>query len=440
MDFLTADIKKLYRKYLFASLSGAVVTSIYAFIDTIAVGQAEGPAGSAAMAVISPVFSISTFVGMLAGIGGSVLMTTAKGEGAEEKGNAYFSASLLLLFLLTAVLWLAFLLFPKSIFMFFGADESLIGLVLSYAKWIVWFFPMFTAIIYLSIVLRNDGAPTLVTASMIFGGCFNAFGDWFFVFPMGMGIEGAGIATVLGTSLQVLLMCTHFLRKRCGLRFVRPFSLTRALRKIIALGFSTSVLDLGVMVLNILINNQIMRYGNETALAVYGVMLTLAALLQLLFCGVGQAIQPIVSANYGAEQLGRIRALWRRSLVTTLIMQLLFTAFCFFFPTQTVRIFMAATPEALAAAPGIFRPYSLAFLSLGLTVLVTYYLQAMKYGRASMIFSLARSVLVSGLLILLLPLWLGITGVWVAIPLAEMLVAIPALAYVARIHRRDFVA
>ena len=90
MDYLTSSTKALYRKYLIASLGSALVITIYSFVDTIAVGQSEGPAGTAAMAVISPVFGILVFLGILFGIGGSVLMNNAKGEGNEEKGNAYF--------------------------------------------------------------------------------------------------------------------------------------------------------------------------------------------------------------------------------------------------------------------------------------------------------------------------------------------------------------
>ena len=97
MDYLTSSTKALYRKYLIASLGSALVITIYSFVDTIAVGQSEGPAGTAAMAVISPVFGILVFLGILFGIGGSVLMNNAKGEGNEEKGNAYFTMALLLM-------------------------------------------------------------------------------------------------------------------------------------------------------------------------------------------------------------------------------------------------------------------------------------------------------------------------------------------------------
>ena len=113
-------------------------------------------------------------------------------------------------------------------------------------------------------------------------------------------MDGAAIATVTGTTTQVLIMASHFFSKKCHVRFVKPFDLVKAFRKIISIGFGTGIIDLGTVILSILINNQIMKYGSTAALAIYGVIVTIASLLQSLFSGVGQAIQPLVSANYGA--------------------------------------------------------------------------------------------------------------------------------------------
>ena len=132
MDLITSDIKQLYKKFLIASITSALATSVYTFVDSIAVGQAEGPTGSAAMAAISPFYGIMVFLAILCGIGGSVLMSKARGGGNMEKGNAYFTASILLMGLLTAAAWVAFGLFYKQIFMFFGADEALMPKVMDY--------------------------------------------------------------------------------------------------------------------------------------------------------------------------------------------------------------------------------------------------------------------------------------------------------------------
>ena len=430
MDFITGDIKQLYRKFLTASMASAMVMSIYSFVDTIAVGQSEGPAGAAAMAVITPLYGVLIFLGILCGVGGSVLYGNARGEGKEEKANALFTAATGLMLFLILFVWIIFALFHQQIFTFFGADAELMPKVMKYARWLIWFLPVFILPTFISSFIRNDGAPGLAMAAVIIGGCVNIFGDWFFVFPLGLGMTGAAMATVLGTSVQVIIMCIHFFTKKCTLRMVKPNHVKPAICQTLGIGFGASVLDLGTVILSIIMNNQIMRYGDTNALAVYGVVATITSLFQALYCGVGQAIQPIVSANCGAMQADRIKQVWKMSLTTVIVLGIGFTAVGELFPTQIVRLFMDVTPEVLTVAPGIIRPFFLLFLFLGITVLATYHLQSIMHGRMSMMIAVLRSVVISGLLIYILPLVMGILGVWVAMPISELIVAVIAMLYV----------
>ena len=432
MDFITGDIKQLYRKFLTASMASAMVMSIYSFVDTIAVGQSEGPAGAAAMAVITPLYGVLIFLGILCGVGGSVLYGNARGEGKEEKANALFTAATGLMLFLILLVWIIFALFHQQIFTFFGADAELMPKVMEYARWLIWFLPVFILPTFISSFIRNDGAPGLAMAAVIIGGCVNIFGDWFFVFPLGLGMTGAAIATVLGTSVQVIIMCIHFFTKKCTLRIVKPNHVKPAICQTLGIGFGASILDLGTVILSIIMNNQIMRYGNTNALAVYGVVATITSLFQALYCGVGQAIQPIVSANCGAMQADRIKQVWKMALTTVIVLGIGFTAIGELFPTQIVRLFMDVTPEVLVAAPGIIRPFFLLFLFLGITVLATYHLQSIMHARMSMMVAVLRSVVISGLLIYILPLFVGVWGVWIAMPISELIVAAVALVYINR--------
>lgn len=435
MDLIKADVKQLYRKYLLASVTSALVMSIYTFVDTIAIGQSEGPIGAAAMAVITPFFGVLIFIATLVGIGGSVLTTNARGEGDREKGDAYFTVSLLLMGIFVIAVWAVFVLFHEPIFTFFGADSELMPKVMEYAIWIISTIPVFMTPVFISAFIRNDGAPALTMKAVIIGGCMNVFGDWLFVFPLGMGIAGAAAATLLGTSVQLAVMCSHFFTKRCTLRLVIPQRAMQAVRSILNIGIGASILEVGTIFLSIVMNNQIMRYGDTTALAVYGVIGTMCTLFQAIFRGVGQAIQPIVSANCGAGQTERIKETWRLSLGTVIVLGIVFTAIGELLPVQIVRLFIDATPEVISAAPGIIRPFFLVFLFLGITVLSTYYLQSNMHGRMSTIIAILRSIAISGLLLFVLPIFMDILGVWLAMPIAELTVAIIALFYINRTHK-----
>lgn len=248
------------------------------------------------------------------------------------------------------------------------------------------------------------------------------FGDWLFVFPLGMGIEGAAIATVIGTSVQVLIMFSYFLRKKCRLKFVRPNHIGKGIQKTIAIGFSAGVLELSSVIIPVLINNQIRHYGSNTELAVYGVLASITPLFQALYGGVGQTIQPLISTNRGAGNKERVFDFWHKSLVTTVIFGSIFLLIGEIFPVQVVRLFVDASPAALQATSAIFRRYFLFMLPLGITIISTYYLQAIVEEKRSTLIAILRMVLFC-ITVFTLPVLWGLNGLWLALPCSEIITA-----------------
>ena len=433
MNFLTDDIRSLYRKMLIPSLTGAVVMSIYSFVDTIAVGQSEGAPGAAAMAVIAPVYGLMVFLGLLCGIGGSVMMSVARGKGNVEKGDAWFTGSVMLVIILTGIAWSAMNIFRENIFYFFGANDEIIGKTTEYGQWIVWFMPIFVFTMFIASFIRNDGAPKLVMAAVVTGGCINMFGDWFLVFPMKMGMTGAALATVIGTSVQAIIMGCYFFPKRCHLRIAKPHHVLRGFRRVLQIGIGASLLDLGTIIIGIIMNRQILNYGSTTELAVFGVIATILSLFQALFCGVGQAIQPLVSSNYGAGQDERYQKIWKYSLATVIALGLFFCLLGECLPVAITKLFVSDAPEVFEAAPLAFRLFFPMFLFLGVVVNADYYLQSVMKEKQSVAIGLMHSVVLSGLFCVALPKVLGMTGVWLAIPLADMLTALVGLIFAKKI-------
>lgn len=423
MDLLREKIGKLYLKFLFPSLFSALVTTIYSFVDTIAIGQGVGADGAAACAIIYPIMGVASLFGFLCGIGGSVRYGKARGEDAYEKADAYYTASLILVAGLTLLVWPLTVLFQRQIFTLFGASETLLPLVLEYGSWIVWTFPAFILSAYLTCMVRCDGAPNVVMAAVIAGGVFNVFGDWFLVFPMGMGMAGAAIATAGGTIIQLLVLVGFLFTKKCTLKPVLPWKLTTAFFKSVTAGFSACVLEFAFIVLTCILNNQIMRYGGETALSVFGVVLSCSGMFQHMYTGVGQAIQPIATTNFGAGRAERIASLRRISQWTVIGMGICFMLTGILFPTQIIRFFVDATPEVLEAAPGIMRIYFISFLFMGVNIWATFYFQSVMRTRTSTVLTVLRGIVISALLLYLLPVWLGIDGVWWAMVLTEGIVA-----------------
>lgn len=250
MDLLTSDVKKLYRHYLGPALSAAIVTSVYSFVDMI---QGLGPDGAAAFSIATLIYGFASFLGLLFGIGGSMYLGKARGEGKMGKSNAYFSASLLLTILFTILVWIGFIVFSEKIHLVFGANKTLMPLVKEYADLIIWTMPLFIFSPYLSCVVRADGSPNRVMVVVTIGGVFNVFRDWFFVFPMQWGMTGTALATILGTVIQFVILCSHFFSKNCLLKVVKPFRLIRACHNIFITGFSAGLIDIAYIILTIIL-------------------------------------------------------------------------------------------------------------------------------------------------------------------------------------------
>lgn len=415
-----------FRKYLVASVGSSLAISIYSAVDTIAIGKSEGANGAAALAVILPIFGVAIFVGILFGVGGSVIMTNLKAQGKENEGNEYFTASLVNILIITIIIWIIFVIFQINILKFFGADESILNTTFKYTKWISLFLPAFIIPTFLSSFIRNDNAPNLALFAVLIGGAFNIFGDWFFVFPLGLKIEGAALATVLGTLIQFLIMLFHFFSKKNTLRIIKIKKFFKKTKKIILIGIGASVIDLGIVIISILMNNQILLYGSVSDLAVYGVIASVGSFFQAIFSGIGQAEQPLVSTSYGSGNLSKVNLFLTYSVITSIIFGLLFTLIGEILPIQLLSLFVTPNKELIEVAPDIIRIFYLVYLVLGINIVLIYFLQSILKDKYSILVTVLRLFVFNSVLILLLPTLFGIVGLWIAQPLAEFLTFICA--------------
>lgn len=426
MDFLNGRIKTIYFKYLSAAFGSALITSIYSIVDMAMVGQYHGPEGSAALAVVAPVWNIIYSLGLLMGIGGSVLFSTVRGkaDGSIGESNEYFTASVIGSVILAGAIWLIIIFFDRNLMVIFGAQGNTLTLAREYVLPVKAAIPFFLFNQMLAAYLRNDKNPALATGAVLAGGIFNIFGDYFFVFICDMGAFGAGLATAIGSALSFLVMLSHFFTKKNTLRLVRPEGLVRKLKKITATGFSTFFIDVAMGILTILFNRQIMVYLGTNALSVYGVIVNISTFVQCCAYSVGQASQPIISTNFGAGRGDRIRETLKYALGTVAVFSIFWTAVTTALPNAFIGIFMSPTPEVLEIAPGIMRCYGISFLLLPLNVFSTYYFQALMKPKTAFMASVARGLVISGILIYLLPAVFSGNAIWFAMPVTELAVAV----------------
>lgn len=438
MDFLNGRIKPMYLKYLSAAFGSAMITSIYSIVDMAMVGQYQGPSGTAALAVVAPVWNIIYSLGLLMGIGGSVIFSTKRGGENDRAGdeNQYFTVAVIGSVILSLLAWVGVLAADRPILRFFGADDSLLLLAREYMLPIKFVFPFFLFNQMLAAFLRNDKNPGLATLGVLCGGIFNVFGDYLFVFTFDMGIFGAGLATAIGSAISFVIMLTHFWSRKNSLAFVRPENIWRKFQEILVTGFSTFFIDVAMGILTVLFNRQIMKYLGASALAIYGPIINVSTFVQCCAYSVGQASQPLISTNYGAGKGERIRETLRCALWTAAFFGVFWTALSLLSPNLYIQIFMNPTAEILEMAPGIIRCYALSFLLLPLNIFSTYYFQAILQPKAAFFVSVSRGLVISGILILMLPVVAGANTLWLAMPITELLVMFYAVSRIRMYTKR----
>lgn len=436
MDLLQGKIKKVYFKYLSAAFGSALISSIYSIVDMAMAGQYQGPDGTAALAVVAPIWNIIYSLGLLMGIGGSVLLSAAKGSGKEKKQNEYFSTALIGTLILALVSWLVIIFFDTQLLQFFGAEETLLPLAKQYLFPVKFAIPLFLFNQMLAAFLRNDNAPALATIAVLSGGIFNVFGDYFFIFVLDMGIMGAGLATAIGALITFLIMLYHFFTTKNTLKFVRTKGIIKKMRHITVTGFSTFFIDVAMGILTVLFNRQIVKYLGTDALAIYGVIVNISTIVQCCAYSVGQAAQPIISINFGAKKWSRIRETLKYAIYTVFVFGILWTALICAVPNGLIRVFMRPTDEIYRIAPYIMRSYGLSFILLPINIFSTYYFQSLMKPAASFFISVARGLVISGVLIYTLPLILGENSIWFAMTITEVVIAVPVILLIIKYTKK----
>ena len=421
MNLVKDDIKKLYLRFLISSFGSALITSVYGIVDAMVVGQYYGPIGSSSLGVIAPIWNIIYSFGLLVGIGGSILFSVNKNKKEKIDGNTFFTSSIILGIIISLVLWVLLFAVEEPMLYFFGADEELIVLCKEYLLPVKISAPIFVFTQILSSFLRNDNNPKLATIAVVIGGIFNIFFDWFLVFYCNLGIMGAGIATCACAFVSILVMCIHFFTKRNTLKLTFKNNIFVHFKNIIINGFSTFIIDLAMGILNVFFNRQILRYFDYNALSIFAIIINIATFVQCCGYGIGQACQPLLSENFGAKNYKRVNKTLIYGIVSSFIVGLIWLILCETIPEEFIKFFMVPTEEVLKIGPKIIRMYSVAFFILPFNVFSTYYFQSILKPYISLIISLARGFVLSGILLYVFGL-INKDLIWISIQVTELIV------------------
>lgn len=418
-DFLNKPVKQVFMRYLVPSVFATMVTSIYVLADTIIVGKGIGTIAVAALNIVLPLYNIFFGLGLLFGVGGSVLMSILRGEGDEKGSNAYFSTSLVAMCVVLALSMAFFTAFMEKIALVFGGTPETMPYIMDYMPYIVWGMGLFFFSSYLQTFIRNDGAPRLAMYAVVSGGVANIILDYVFVYNFNMGMAGAAIATVMGSGLTVVILLTHFFTKKNNLHFSLKGIRPSFIKNIILNGFASFLIEVASGVTIFVFNIQLLKYAGNTGVSVYSIISNTAIVVVCICKGINQAAQPLLSTNYGAglyERTDKIRSL---AVKVSIIICAVPVILGLVVPDFFTYIFINPDSAILSMSAPAIRIYFVGFMMLGINMVFICYFQAILKNGYSMIICLMRGLILVVAFAYIFPLFMDVTGIWLAVPAAE---------------------
>lgn len=423
------SVSKLFFRYLIPSICGTMVTSIYVLADTIIIGKGIGIDAMAALNIVLPLFNLFFGSGLLFGVGGSVLMSIARGKKDDNTGCRYFSIAFILNLIVCIVLTALFSVFLKPIVRVLGATDVTMPYILEYAPYIIGGLVFFSFSSFLQTFVRNDGAPKLSMIAVITGGVTNIILDMLFVFTFGMGMAGAAIASVIGSVVTVFILTWHFFSKNNGLHFYFKGVRFKDIALIFNNGITSFFLEISSGIVMFVFNLQILKYIGDIGISLYGVITNTVIVVNCLCNGVNQAAQPLISVNFGAGFINRVNDVKKIGMRVAFIICSFIALAGLIVPDFFTYLFMNPNEEILMMSKSAIRIYFAGFFAMGINMFATGYLQSTLKPLQSLILCLCRGCFLSILFVFILPIIFGTKGIWLAMPFAEFVSVIMACIF-----------
>ncbi len=422
IDFQTKKISKIVWEYALPGIIGTVVTAMYNVIGRIFIGQGVGALAISGLAITFPVMNLTSSLGMLVGAGASARISISLGKRDKETSEKILGNSLLLTILLNAVFITLIVIYLEPILRAFGASDLTLPYAYDYMK-IVLLGNVFVSLTYnFNAMMRASGYPKKAMTTMLIGAVFSVILTPIFLYGFDMGIKGVAWATVVSMFIGMLFVMHHFFQPnsliRLKLKYIRLDK--KIIAAIISIGMSPFSMQVAASGVAVLMNTSLIRYGGDLAVGAYGIINTVLMIFLMIIMGLNQGTQPIIGYNYGAGNYNRVRETLMYSLKVATIITVAGALTGLFFPRVFASAFTTDTELLGITERGIRIAVSVLPL-VGFQIVSSSFFQSIGFAAKSIIQSLSRQLifLVPGILIL--PRHFGLDGLWIAMPVSDIL-------------------
>ena len=415
--------------YIFPALGGLFVTYLYNVVDGIFVGQGVGPAALGAVNIGVPFITFVVAIAAMFPMGGATVVAIRIGREDKDGANCAFMTALSLTLLLSVILTIIGMLFSQQIVDLSGASRLSTEMRKMSTDYLFYYsefsVPMLMSTC-LSVFVRNDGSPTLSFVGMCVGAAANIFMDWLFIFPLNMGVIGAAIASGLGQVFSLIVLLSHFIRKKGELRiklFKVDFSLVRKISK---RGVPEAVTQLTTPVTALCYNLVLARMIGDIGISTFSVLSFIYSLANAILSGVAQGLQPLWGHCYGKRDTEEMGWYFRCGIIINSILSILIYGLLFLFDEPVICIFNRDT-ELVQTASAALPIFSLSFIPMALNLIYTAYLFSTKRTEAADIIAISRGIVMKALAIFCVPMIWGSNAIWIAPFIAEIVTLVFAV-------------
>lgn len=425
-----------FGKYVSQSVLSQLGVSCYILADTYFISKGVGADGLTALNLAIPVFSVMNGCGFMLGIGSGTKYGIMKGTGNEKRGDMLFTSSLCVVTVLAVIFMLIGLLAADPITVLVGANAEVYDMTRTYLQVILLFSPMFMINNLLGAMIRNDGNTSLAMTAMLSGCLFNIVFDYIFVFPMGLGLFGAVLATAVAPIISILILLQHFVKKKNQFRLIRVRPDVRLVASAAGLGVPSLVTEVSSGLVIAVFNLLILGLAGNVGVAAYGVVANISIVVIAIYNGIAQGVQPLLSREYGRSQEKNVHRFLGWAMMLTVILAMVIYVGIYWNADVIAMIFNSGRDMDLQriAVEGL-KIYFTACPFVGANILLAIYFAATDQAAPAQMISLLRGLIVIVPLAFIMANVAGLTGVWMTFPLTELVVCVVACGLYKKMKR-----
>ena len=437
LELGTKPVGKLLAQYALPAIIAMTAASLYNIIDRVFIGQVVGPMAISGLAITFPFMVLAAAFGAAVGVGAATTISVKLGQKDYESAENTLGNTITLNLIIGLTFGGICLLFLDPILRFFGASDTTLPYARDFMQ-IILAGNVFSHMYFgMNAVLRAASKPRMAMFATIFTVAMNILLDAVFILWWHWGIKGAAFATVIS---QVLALCWQmklFSNKNELLHLKRGIYKLKAnlVRNIISIGISPFLMNACACVIVIFINNQLVKFGGDIAVGAYGIANSIAMIFIMFVIGLNQGMQPIAGYNYGAQQYGRMMRVVKLSIITAICIMLTGWTLAMFAPYYCARMF-TKDPELIKGSIKAIQIIMMMYPFIGCQMVITNFFQCIGKVKISIFLSLSRQLLFLLPLLILLPNFYGINGVWVSMPTSDLISVIVAISIMTVYLRR----